>query len=101
MRKAKIEKILSKCKITEVSIGKSNSYIVHVEVGDADMDNVITIVQNVADVFKKELKLDRCGFAPMRNGVELLRIKELTADDIAIIKTLYAMLHKKDETKDS
>lgn len=62
---------------------------------------MVTIVQNVADVFKKELKLDSCGFAPMRNGVELLRINELTADDIAIIKTLYAMLHKKDEAKDS
>ena len=101
MRKAKIEKILSKCKITEVNIDKTKSYIVHVEVGDADIDNMVTIVQNVADIFKKDLKLDGCGFAPMRNGVELLRIKELTADDIAIIKTLYAMLHKKDEAKDS
>ena len=84
-----------------MNIDKTKYYIVHVEVGDADMDNVITIVQNVADVFKKELKLDNCSFAPMRNGVEFLRINELTTHDIATIKTLYAKLHKKDETKDS
>ena len=101
MRKAKIEKILSNCKIAEVSIDKTKAYIVHVEVGDANMDNVMTIVQNVADSFKKDLKFDNCIFAPMRNGVEFLRINELTTDDIATIETLYAMLHKNDETKDS
>ena len=101
MRKAKIEKILSNCKITEVNIDKTKSYIVHVEVGDANMDNVITIMQNVADVFKKDLKFYNCSFAPMRNGVEFLRINELTSDDIATIKTLYAMLQKNDETKGS
>jgi len=101
MRKAKIEKILSKCKITEVNIDKTKAYIVHVEVGDANIDTVMTIVQNVADSFKKKLKLDNCTFAPMRNGVEFLRINELTADDIATIETLYALLHKNDETKDS
>ena len=101
MRKAKIEKILSKCKVAEVNIDKTKTYIVHVEVGDANVNNVIRIVQNVADSFTKDLKFDNCSFVPMRNGVEFLRINELTTDDIAAIETLYAMLHKKDETKDS
>lgn len=101
MRKAKIEKILHNYKITEVNIDKSKFYIVHVEVGDANMDNVIKIMQNVVDVSKKDFKLDNCSFVPMRNGVEFLRINELTTDDISTIENLYAMLHKKDETKDS
>ena len=82
--KSKIDKILEKCNITEITIDKDKKYVVGVEVSNlnGDVTAQTKYIEQVIDVFTKKLNMKDCIYIPMYNGQEPFKIKEATEADI-------------------
>jgi len=101
MRKGLKEEILNRCKINELNIDNDKAYIVKIEVGDIPKEEIMNILKQVAEVFKQQLKIDRCVFAPMSDGKELFSIRDLTDNEAEHITKLYDLTKQRETPKGS
>lgn len=89
--KPKIDKILEKCNITEITIDKDKKYVVSIEVSNlnGDITAQTKYIKQVIDIFTNKLNMKDCVYIPMYNGSNPFIIKEATEADIKYIKNVF------------
>lgn len=84
LMESKIDKILEKCNITEITIDKDKKYVVGIEVSNfgGDISAETDYIKQVIDIFTNKLNMKDCIYIPMHNGYTPFIIREATEADI-------------------